>query len=69
MSGAGTANIFEVIAAQLEAMGACSAEFKLNWVPPGEVVPEGMLMPEVILRLIPHHKPAGEPDDGDRVDS
>lgn len=64
MSGEGTANIFEVIAAQLDATGACGAAFTLNWVPPGEVVPEGVLLPEITLRLVPNHRPADTPDDG-----
>lgn len=67
MSGVGTANIFEMIAQNIESVGACSASFTLDWVPPGEVVPEGVLVPEITLRLVPHHKPADAPDDG--VDS
>lgn len=67
MSGAGTANIFEMMAQNIEATGACSAAFTLGWVPPGEVIPEGVLIPEITLRLVPNHRPADAPDDG--VDS
>lgn len=49
MSGEGTANIFEVMAHQLEEQGACSGEFKLNWAS-GEI-PDDVLIPEIILRL------------------
>lgn len=62
MSGVGTANILQMMLQQIVATGASSVEFTLGFVEEGDIVPEGVLLPEIVLRLKPNHRLAGDND-------